>query len=336
MPPPPWQNQRGPSTRLDPLASDIEIEVETTTGRTPPLELDAAALPDSNLFDEPDRDQQPTVARWDSTRLTQRGRGRGERAPQYDYVTYAPLSAHVLRERHRAELTLGAVAGGGGSTSSVPRSYRTTPLTLGVDLEEPMLERVGAAGHVLLTLEELPELGPHELEDLPELIDDALEQPEATHLGFDFHDFQRGPVYMWPHECRLELPELIDEPGYFGPLLAVEILRPFKLAEMRDEELPVLGQIEPQAPEPLATVEPEMLVVVAPALLIAVEPEVLVPEPLVATPEPSATLLIAVELQMLVAVVPELLPEMLNGVLEPEAPAVLAAELEPEVTPRLR
>ena len=62
----------------------------------------------------------------------------------------------------------------------------------------------------------------------------------------------------------------------------------------------------------------------------------LMPEPLFAAPELAATLLVAVELQMLVAVVPELLPEMLNGVLEPEAPAVLAAELEPEVTPRLR
>jgi len=50
----------------------------------------------------------------------------------------------------------------------------------------------------------------------------------------------------------------------------------------------------------------------------------LMPEPLFAAPELAATLLVAVELQMLVAVVPELLPEMLNGV------------LEPEVTPRLR
>ena len=65
--------------------------------------------------------------------LNERGPVQRAADDYLDYVTYAPLSAQALRERHRAELAMGTVAGGDQPASSAPRSYRTTPIMLGVD-----------------------------------------------------------------------------------------------------------------------------------------------------------------------------------------------------------
>jgi len=93
----------------------------------------AAAAIDVKRAAHDDSGARAAVAR---AMLNERGPVQRAADDYLDYVTYAPLSAQALRERHRAELAMGAVAGGDQPACSAPWSYRTTPLTLGVDLTE--------------------------------------------------------------------------------------------------------------------------------------------------------------------------------------------------------